>query len=115
MASTFGFASLSHYLAAAFHDVQKVLAFAGQIGSTVQGAEGKIEGLTALLPNGAKAVEVERAAFSALGVLMGAVTATNAAVGAEGLNIKLDAAMVTALRALVTEVHGELTALGYHV
>ena len=115
MASTFGFASVGHYFAAAFHDVQKALAFAGQVGAVVQGAEGKVEGLTALLPNGAKAVEVERAAFSALGVLLGAVTATNAAVGADGLNIKLDAAMVTALRALVGEVHTELAALGYHI
>jgi hypothetical protein len=115
MASTFGFASIGHYFAAAFHDLQKALTFAAQVGTEVQGAEGKIESLTALLPNGAKAVEVERAAFSALGVLLGAVTAANAAVSADGLNIKLDAALVTALRGLVGEVRGELSALGYHI
>lgn len=115
MASTFGFASAGHFFAAAFHDLQKALAFAEQAGSKVEGVEGKVEALTALLPNGAKAVEVERAAFSALGVLLSAVAATNAAVSADGLNIRLDAAMVTALRALVGEVHGELASLGYHI
>lgn len=115
MANTFGFASMGHFFAAAFHDLQKALAFAGQVGTKVEGAEGKIEALTALLPNGAKAVEVERAAFSALGVLLSAVAATNAAVSADGLNIKLDAAMVTALRGLVVDVRGELAALGYHI
>ena len=115
MASTFGFASMGHFFAAAFHDLQKALAFVGQLGTKVEGAEGKIEAWTALLPNGAKAVEVERAAFSALGVLLGAVEATNAAVGADGLDIKLDAAMVAALRALVLDVKDELAVLGYHV
>jgi Mur ligase family, catalytic domain len=115
MASTFGFSSMGHFFAAAFHDLQKALLFVDQMGTKVQGAEAKIESLTALLPNGAKAVEVERAAFSALGVLLSAVTATNAAVNADGLNIKLDAAMVTALRALVTDVKSELSALGYHI
>jgi hypothetical protein len=114
MASIFGFASAGHFFAAAFHDLQKALTFAEQVGAQVQGAESKVEGLTALLPNGAKAVEVERAAFSALGVLIGAATATNAAVSADGLNLKLDAAMVTALRTLVGDVRGELGALGYH-
>lgn len=115
MASTFGFASVGHFFAAAFHDLQKALSFAEQAGARIEGVEGKVEALTALLPNGAKAVEVERAAFSALGVLLGAVTATNAAVSADGLNIKLDAAMVVALRALVGDVHAELAALGYHI
>lgn len=115
MSSTFGFASVGHFFAAAFHDLQKALSFAEQVGTQVQGAEGKIEALTSLLPNGAKAVEVERAAFSALGVLLGAVSATNAAVAEDGLNIKLDAAMVVALRTLVGDVRGELAALGYHV
>ena len=115
MASTFGFASVGHFFAAAFHDLQKALSFAEQVGTKVEGAEGKVEALTALLPNGAKAVAVERAAFSALGVLLGAVSATDAAVNADGLNIKLDAGMVTALRALVGDVRGDLAALGYHV
>ena len=115
MTSTFGFASMDHFFAAAFHDLQKALAFVSQMGTKVEGVEGKIEALTALLPNGAKAVEVERAAFSALGVLLSAVAATNAAVGADGLSINLDAAMVTALRALVADVQGELAVLGYHV
>lgn len=115
MASTFGFASMGHFFAAAFHDLQKALTFVDQMGTKAAGVEGKIEAITALLPNGAKAVEVERAAFSALGVLVSAVAATNAAVSSDGLNIKLDAAMVTALRALVTDVKSELAALGYHV
>ncbi|MCU1313914.1 MAG: hypothetical protein JWM54_1671 [Acidobacteriaceae bacterium] len=115
MASTFGFASVGHFMAAAFHDLQKALVFADQAGAKVQSVEGKIETLTSLLPNGAKAVEIERAAFSALGVLLGAVTATNAAVSADGLNLKLDAAMVTALRTLVMDVKGELGTLGYHI
>jgi hypothetical protein len=115
MASTFGFASVGHFMAAAFHDLQKALVFADQAGAKVQSVEGKIESLTSLLPNGAKAVEIERAAFSALGVVLGAVTATSAAVSADGLNLKLDAAMVTALRTLVTDVKGELATLGYHV
>jgi hypothetical protein len=115
MASTFGFASMGHFFAAAFHDLQKALAFVEQMGTKVEGVENKIEALTALLPNGAKAVEVERAAFSALGVLLSAVEATNAAVSADGLDIKLDAAMVNALRALVTDVKDELGALGYHI
>ncbi len=115
MASTFGFASMGHFFAAAFHDLQKALAFVEQMGTKTAGLEGKVEALTSLLPNGTKAVEVERAAFSALGVVLSAVTATNAAVGSDGLNIKLDAAMVTALRALVADVKGELATLGYHI
>ena len=115
MASAFGFASAEHFFAAAFHDLQKALTFAGQIGTEVKGAESKVEALTALLPNGAKAVEVERAAFSSLGVLLSAISATNAAVSADGLNVKLDAAMVAALHALVVDVRGELAALGYHI
>lgn len=113
MANGFGFATMSHFFAAAFHDLQKALVFADQVGQKVQGAEGKIETLTALLPNGAKAVEVERAAFSALGVLLSAVEATNAAVSADGLNIKLDASMVSALHALVSDAKGDLATLGY--
>ena len=115
MASTFGFASVGHFMAAAFHDLQKAMVFAEQAGTKIGGVEGKIESLTSLLPNGAKAVEIERAAFSALGVVLSAVTATNAAVSADGLNLKLDASMVTALRTLVTDVKGELATLGYHV
>jgi len=106
---------MGHFFAAAFHDLQKALVFADQVGTKVQGVEGKIESFTALLPNGSKAVEIERAAFSALGVVLSAVTATNAAVSADGLNLKLDAAMVAALRTLVTDVKGELGTLGYHV
>lgn len=115
MASGFQFASVSHFFAAAFHDLEKALAFSEQMGSKVQHAEGTVEALTALVPGGAKAEEVERAAFSSLGVLLSAVTATNAAVGADGLNVKLDAEMVRSLRMLVEDVRGELKVLGYQV
>ncbi len=115
MASAFQFASVGHFFAAAFHDLGKALLFSEQMGVKVEHAQGTVEALSALLPGGAKAVEVERAAFSALGVLLSAVTATNAAVSADGLNVKLDAEMVVALRTLLEDVRGGLKVLGYQV
>ncbi len=90
----FGFGSVEHFMAAAFHDLQKALLFAEQNGAKVMKAEGTVEGFTALLPNGSTAVVLERAAFAALGLVLSAANAASAAAEQNGLDLKLDGVAV---------------------
>jgi hypothetical protein len=111
--TTFGFACMEHFFASAFHDLQKALQFAERVGAKVQSEEGTVEAITALLPNGNSAVVLERAAFAALGLVLNAANAASAAVSQDGVNLKLDAALVAAFRELIAGSKGELEALGY--
>ncbi len=114
-ASMFGFSSTEHFFAAALHDLQKALQFAAHAGSAIAKAEGEAVAITSLVPNSNKAVTLERAAFAALGLVVNAAAAASAAAAQDGLNLKLDAAMVTAFRALIDGCRSELATLGYTV
>ncbi len=111
--SGFGFGSVEHFMASAFHDLQKALLFAEQSGAKAMKAEGTVEGITALLPNGSTAVVLERAAFSALGMVLAAANAASAAAVQNGLDLKLDAAAAAAFRSLIESCRSELAVLGY--
>ncbi len=111
--TVFGFAGMDHFFASAFHDLQKALQFAERVGTKAESEAGTVEAITALLPNGSTAVVLERAAFAALGLVLSAANAASAAAGQDGVNLKLDAAMVVAFRALIAGSKSELEALGY--
>lgn len=113
---TFGFANVQHFVASAFSDLHKALTFVEKEVPVLQKAEPIVEGVTAVALGAASpVVTIERAAFSALGVIVAAATAADAATAAKGISIPLDAAAVAAYKALVAEFKTELTSLGYNL
>jgi hypothetical protein len=113
--SVFGFASAGHFWASAMHDLKNALTFVEQGAVSIGKSEGTVEGITALLPNGSQAVVLERAAFSALGLVASAVHAAGAAVDGQGVNLSLDGAAAAAFRALIDGAKGDLEKLGYKI
>jgi hypothetical protein len=112
--SGFGFSSVQHFFASAFSDLQKACAFVGKVGASVANNAGTVEAITSLVPGvGTQAVLVERAAFSALGLIVAAVHATNGAAAAEGLNLSLDQSTVAAFEQLIAGCKSDLESLGY--
>jgi hypothetical protein len=113
--SVFGFVSAGHFWAAAMHDLKNALVFVEEGGAEIAKSEKTVEGITSLLPNGSQAVVLERAAFSALGMVLGAVQAAGSAADQSGLNLQLDTAAAAAFRSLVDGFKGDLAKLGYKV
>ena len=67
-----------------------------------------IESVTALVdPN---AANIERVAFAVLGTIINAVQAAGAAAGANGLNVALDASLVTDVKAVASAVQSAVPA-----
>lgn len=112
--SIFGFSSIEHFFASALGDLQKASRFADKVGSVVCNNSGTVEAITSLIPGvGGQAVVLERAASSALGLIVGAVHATSAAATANGLNVPLDEATVRAFQELIAGCRSDLETLGY--
>jgi phage-related tail protein len=112
--SVFAFSSVGHFFAAAFSDLQKACVFVEKVGASVASNAGTVEAITGLVPGvGSQAVLVERAAFSALGMVVAAVHATGAAASASGLNVPLDQATVQAFEQLIADCKSDLDSLGY--
>ena len=114
--SVFGFDSVGHFFASVLRDLQKASLFAEKVGVAAQTHEGTIEAITGLIPGaGSQAVVLERAAFSALGLVIAAVEATGTAASENGLSVTLDQAAVNAFRQLLAGCKGDLESLGYKI
>lgn len=111
--ATFGFSSLGHFFAAAFSDLKKAEQFVISQLPKVLAQEGTVEAITSLVPGGQAAVLVERAAFQALGLVLATVHAASDAQAANGVDVKLDAALVQAFKDLINGAKGDLASLGY--
>ncbi len=112
--SVFSFSSLSHFFASALGDLQKACAFVEKVGAGVEANAGTIEAISGLLPGfGSQAVLLERAAFSALGLVVAAVHTTSSAASENGLNVLLDQATVKAFEDLIAGCKVDLEKMGY--
>ena len=112
--SKFGFSSIEHFFASALGDLQKASLFAERIGAAVASNAGTVETITGLIPGaGSQAVVLERAAFSALGLVVAAIHSTSTAATASGLSIPLDEATVLAFKELIAGCRSDLETLGY--
>jgi hypothetical protein len=112
--SVFAFASIGHFFASAFSDLQKACVFVEKVGTSVVADAGTVESISGLIPGvGAQAVVIERAAFSALGMVVAAVHATGGAAAANGLNVSLDQGTVAAFEQLIASCKSDLESLGY--
>jgi len=100
--SQFSFKSIGHFFAAMANDIVKGARAVGNAMAKASAAEPEIEAITGLLFP--QAVELERGAFSLLGLAAHAVSATGAAAGANGLNITLDAQLVADIKALIPAI-----------
>ncbi len=114
--SVFGFESIPHFFASALGDLQKACSFAERVGTVVGENADTIEAITSLVPGvGSQAVLLERAAFSALGLVVAAVHASSGAASADGLSLSLDEATVAAFKQLISGCEADLERLGYKV
>jgi hypothetical protein len=112
--SIFGFASIEHFFASALGDLQKASLYVDKVGAEAESEAGTVETITSLIPGiGSQAVLLERAAFSALGLVVAAVHSTNAAATANGLNVPLDESTVIAFQELITGCKNDMEKLGY--
>ena len=112
--SIFGFASIEHFFASALGDLQKASLFLDRVGAEAASNAGTVETITSLVPGiGSQAVLLERAAFSALGLVVAAVHSTSTAASASGLNVSLDEATVIAFQDLIAGCRNDMEKLGY--
>ncbi len=112
--SMFAFSSVQHFFASALGDLQKACAFTEKAGTVIQANAGTVEAISGLIPGlGGQAVLLERAAFSALGLVVAAVHATGGAASANGLSVSLDEATVQAFEQLIAGCKSDLEKLGY--
>lgn len=100
--SQFSFKNVGHFFATMASDIVKGARAVGTVITKVGSAESTVEGITALLFP--QAVELERGAFALLGLAAQAVSAAGTAVGANGLNLTLDAQLVADIKALIPAI-----------
>jgi|SRR5579862_6188430 hypothetical protein len=100
--SQFSFKNIGHFFATMAGDIVKGARAVGSVIAKAGAAEPEVEAITALFFP--QAVELERGAFALLGMAAQAVTDTGAAVGANGLNIALDAQLVADIKALLPAI-----------
>jgi len=96
---SFNFSSIGHMFATVAHDVVKVSKVVEQAIGKIQATETQVESLTALVNQ--QAVVIERTAYGLLGLVVAAVDAADAAASANGVDLKLDEATVTAIKAII--------------
>ncbi len=112
--SVFAFSSVQHFFASALGDLQKACAFIEKAGTVVDANAGTVEAISGLIPGfGSQAVLLERAAFSALGLVVAAVHSAGGAASANGLNVSLDEATVQAFEQLIAGCRSDLETMGY--
>ena len=113
---SFNFASIEHALATVCSDIVKGARAVTNFLSKVREHEKEIEDFTMLVasavPGAAIAVPLERAGFAVLGHALKAVNSVDAAASANGLNVQLDAQMVSDLRELLPVIKAQLAASG---
>ena len=112
--SVFAFSSVQHFFASALGDLQKACAFIEKAGTVVDANAGTVEAISGLIPGfGSQAVLLERAAFSALGLVVAAVHSAGGPASANGLNVSLDEATVQAFEQLIAGCRSDLETMGY--
>ena len=103
--------SVEHALDAAASDTVKVAKFVETSVlpalKTAQANSSTIEAVTGLVSP--QAANIERAGFAVLGVVINAIDAAGAAAGANGLNVTLDAQLVSDIKAIASAVKGALS------
>ncbi|HUA61544.1 MAG TPA: hypothetical protein VML19_22485 [Verrucomicrobiae bacterium] len=101
--------TVDHAYAAAAKDVVAAANFIqGKVLPLLQKANTQastIEAITGLVSPGA--ANVERAAFAVLGTIIKSVEAAGAAAGSGGLNITLDAALISDIKAIIPAVKSQ--------
>ena len=102
--------SIEHKLAVAASDVVKASKFIETsilpILKTAAANEAVVESVTALIDP--QAVNVERIAYAVLGLVIKAVEDTDSAVAANGINVTLDAQLISDIKAIVPAVQSKL-------
>src|SRR6516164_10924810 len=105
--------SIEHALAVAASDTVKAAKFVEvsvvPVLKKAQADQSTIEAVTALVSP--QAANIERAAFAVLGVVINALDAAGAAVGANGLNATLDAQLIADIKAIAAALKGALPAV----
>src|ERR1700677_4465823 len=97
----FTWQSAGHAFASLFKDVVTVSKKVVTVIGGLQNEEKLIESLTSLVSP--QAAAVEQIAFGARGERVAAVQATEAAAGANGVNVAFDASVVAEVKKLITE------------
>jgi hypothetical protein len=104
--------SIEHSLAAAAIDTVKAAKFVEvsvlPVLKKAQADQSTIEAVTALVSP--QAANIERAGFAVLGVIIKALDDANAAAGANGLNVTLDAQLVADVKAIAPAVKAAVPA-----
>jgi hypothetical protein len=103
--------SVEHALATAASDTVKVAKFVETSVLPVlkkAQADPTSEAVTSLVSP--QAANIERAGFAVLGVVIKAIDDASTAVGANGLNVSLDAQLVADIKAIAAAVKGALSA-----
>ncbi len=98
---TFTWQSAGHAFASLFKDIVTVSKKVVVALAKVQNEEKVIEALTSLVSP--EAAAIEQIAFGALGELVAAVQGTEAAAGANGLNVAFDASVLAEVRKLIAD------------
>jgi hypothetical protein len=108
------FQSIGHEFAFALEKIHAGLQAVEKVLPAVEKDAAVVEGVTALIPGaGAQtAVTIERVGFGVLGDVAAAVNAADQATLAKGVSVTLDAAVVAAVKALITDFKSELQAAG---
>jgi len=111
------FQSIGHAFAFALEKIHAGLQAVEKVIPAIQNDAAIVEGITALIPGaGAQtAVAIERVAFGVLGDVAAAVNAADQATLAKGVSVTLDAEVVAAVKALITDFRSELQAVGMKV
>jgi hypothetical protein len=99
---TFSIQSVEHGIATVAADVVKGAKRVAAAISKVQGSEAALEALTSVIDPAA--VNIERAAFAVLGVVLKAVNDVGSAAGAGSVNVPLDSALVSELKGLLPAI-----------
>ena len=99
---SFGFKDTGHFFATVAADIVKGARAVASVMIKAEKAEPQAEALTALFFP--QAVELERGAFALLGVAAQAVTDAGNAAEANGVNVALDAQLVTDIKVLIQAI-----------
>jgi hypothetical protein len=104
--------SIEHSLAVAASDTVKAAKFVETsvlpVLKKAQADQSTIEAITSLVSP--QAANIERAGFAVLGVIIKALDDANAAAGANGLSVTLDAQLVADVKAIASAVKGAVSA-----
>jgi hypothetical protein len=108
--SQFSFKNVGHFFATVARDIVKGARAAASVMIKIEHAEPEIEAISALFFPGA--VELERGAFALLGMAAQAVSEAGDTAAQNGLNIALDALLVSDIKSLIKSIEQYSKAAG---